>query len=1162
MNITSLFSKINSWNDFNNTLVPLNNKQKGDAFELLSKVYFIIDHKYNNYDNIWLLSEVPKKELEIIGLESRDLGIDLIAKKGDEYHAIQCKYHTDKYQAVTFREVSTFISLLGGYDKLTEGYICSSAISTSKNYDDVKKKPISKILSDTWSNLDEDFFDRVKKYLKKEKYSPEPFYPRPHQEKATNEAYNHFIKNKEPRGKLIFPCGAGKSLTGFWMMEKLDAMSTVIAVPSLSLIKQTLDVYLKEIVARGIKVNWLCICSDEGIGSNTEIKFKTEDIGVPCKTDSEYIKNWLKENKDTRNIIFTTYQSSRLIADISKELNHTFDLGILDEAHKTVGSSDKLFSHLLFEENISIKSRIFMTATERFYRGSKDDIVSMDDTDVYGDIFAQMSFKEAIDLKLLTDYKIITIDIKKSEISEFIKDNGLVELNNVWKKETEARSLASMLALRKAMNQFPIKNAVSFHSSIEKAKRNKELHTHITANYGYDPIDTYTVSGKDKTSKRNDIIQEFASSEKALITNARCLTEGVDVPNIDCIVFADPKKSKVDIVQALGRALRKKDGKDWGYVILPVIYDEKTNEIDNENFNDILSIVRGLAANDERIIEYFKDKSLLKGGEKGVGAEVFSMISETLSESNFAEQLNIRIWETLSKFNWTPYAEAQKFGSKLGYKSRKEWIDYCKLGTLPYYIPKNPQFVYKNNGWENWGNFLDFDWSPKFKDWMPFEEARDFIRELKFTNNNQYTDYIRSTDINIPVKPYNTYKNDGWIDIGDFLGTFKKSNVGREYKTFEEAKTFLKTLNLRSRTQWSEYCENGNKPDDLPVSLSKIYNKNPNWAGLGDFLGNDYVATNKRKYLTYKKAKAFVRKLNLKNQKDWNVYRKSNKPLNIPSNPSTKYQDSGWEDWGVFLGTYTISNSKINYDKYIVYDEAEAFVRKLNLKNQKDWQAYKNTKNFNVKIPRSPQSIYKDKGWKDLGTFIGTGNISNNKRNYRSFKQARVFAKKLNFNSVKEWKDYSRSTNRPFDIPSSPNTVYEKKGWVSYSDWLGTNVVAPQDIKFISFTEAKEFVKKLGLKTNTDWREYKKSGERPSFISANPDTKYKNKWKGWADFFGHTKREYYTFVEAKEEAILMGFKKSREYRLNYKSNVFFPSNPPKYYKNSGWKGWADFLGKE
>ena len=359
--MTSLFSKINNWNDFNSALMPLNNKEKGDAFELLSKFYFLIDHKYDNYDNIWLLSDVPKKELEIIGIESRDLGIDLIAKKGKEYHAIQCKYHTDKNQNVTFNEVSTFLTLLGGYDKLTEGYICSSAVSTSKNYDDVKKKHVSKLLADTWSKLDKDFFDRVRKYLNKEQYNPIPFYPRPHQENATNEAYNHFITNKESRGKLIFPCGAGKSLTGFWMMEKLDSMSTVIAVPSLSLIKQTLDVYLKEIVARGIKVNWLCICSDEGIGDNSEIRFKTDDIGVPCKTDPEYIKDWLIENKDTRNVIFTTYQSSRLIASISKELNHTFDLGILDEAHKTVGGSDKLFSHLLFEKNISIRSRIFMT---------------------------------------------------------------------------------------------------------------------------------------------------------------------------------------------------------------------------------------------------------------------------------------------------------------------------------------------------------------------------------------------------------------------------------------------------------------------------------------------------------------------------------------------------------------------------------------------------------------------------------------------------------------------------------------------------------------------------------------------------------------------------------------------------------------------------------
>ncbi|MDC3260400.1 DEAD/DEAH box helicase family protein [Winogradskyella sp.] len=959
--MTSLFSKINNWNDFNSALMPLNNKEKGDAFELLSKLYFLIDHRYDNYDNIWLLSDVPKKELEIIGIESRDLGIDLIAKKGKEYHAIQCKYHTDKNQNVTFNEVSTFLTLLGGYDKLTEGYICSSAVSTSKNYDDVKKKHVSKLLADTWSKLDKDFFDRVRKYLNKEQYNPIPFYPRPHQENATNEAYNHFITNKESRGKLIFPCGAGKSLTGFWMMEKLDSMSTVIAVPSLSLIKQTLDVYLKEIVARGIKVNWLCICSDEGIGDNSEIRFKTDDIGVPCKTDPEYIKDWLIENKDTRNVIFTTYQSSRLIASISKELNHTFDLGILDEAHKTVGGSDKLFSHLLFEKNISIRSRIFMTATERFYSGSKDDIVSMDDSDVYGDIFAQMSFKEAIDLELLTDYKIITIDIKKSEISEFIKDNGLVELNSVWKKETEARSLASMLALRKAMKQFPIKNAVSFHSSIAKAKRNKELHTHITSNYGYAPIDTYTVSGKDKTSRRNDIIQEFASSEKALITNARCLTEGVDVPNIDCIVFADPRKSKVDIVQALGRALRKKEGKDWGYVILPVIYDGDTNEIDNDNFNEILSIVRGLAANDERIIEYFKDKSLGKGKERSGNAEVFSMISETLSESDFAEQLNIRIWEKLSRFNWMPFEEARKFVRKMKFKSSAEYLNAWRKELLPENIPAKPRRIYKELGFISMPDFLGY--STRFQEWMPFQEAREYVRKMELKSTPEYSSASKKglLPVNIPGNPRVVYKNKGWVSMGDWLGTGRIADNLREYLSFEEAREFVHKLKLKNTNDWKAYYRSGKLPDYIPLYPGEKY-KNKGWNGIGDWLGNK--SNRFLNYIDFYEARDYARGLGFVSNKQWREFSQSEKkPNNIPASPSKVYKLKGWKGWADFLGSKGSKPKK----KVRPFSEAKLFAQKEKVRSSKEWMNLSLLKILPKDLPSKPQNRYDEwKGWADF----------------------------------------------------------------------------------------------------------------------------------------------------------------------------------------------------
>ena len=489
-------------------------------------------------------------------------------------------------------------------------------------------------------------------------------------------------------------------------MEKLAAKSTIVAVPSLSLVKQTLEVYLKQVVAKKMEVKWLCICSDEGIGKGDDVVTYTRDLPVPCTTDPDYIKNWLKENKKQNIIIFTTYQSGRLIAEASKSLKFTFDLGIYDEAHKTVGKNENLFSYLLFEENISVKHRIFMTATERFYRGVRDDILTMDDPDDYGDIFCHMSFKEAIEQDLLTDYKIITIEVKKEEIAAFIKDNNLVKSNAKWGKENEARSLASMIALRKAMKTLPIKNAVSFHSSIERATRNKEVQKHITETYNYKPIDTYHVSGKLPTTKRNDVVQEFAKSNSALITNSRCLTEGVDVPNIDCIVFADPRKSKVDIVQALGRALRKKDGKDFGYVVLPVIYDHTSNEIDNDNFQEILNVVRGLAANDERVIDEFKDKNRNSKGVGYGGGDIFNIDPELINESDLIDNLNIKLWENLSRFQWLTYREAEKFAKSLNLSSQNEWIKYTKTDDRHKLIPVNPNTYYKSNGWISRGFFL------------------------------------------------------------------------------------------------------------------------------------------------------------------------------------------------------------------------------------------------------------------------------------------------------------------------------------------------------------------------------------------------------------------------------------------------------------------------
>ena len=178
-------NNINSWSDFKSYAESMpNTKSMGDAFEQLTKLYFQIDPIYRSkYDNVWLLDEVPSRDLEYLDLPRQDLGIDLIAKSGDEYHAIQCKYHSDKTNTVKNSEISTFTSILANKKNLSHGYICSTALSTSRNFNKLEIENISNVLFDTWSSLDKDFFDKARQKLKKKFPQEKPFTPKPHQKK-------------------------------------------------------------------------------------------------------------------------------------------------------------------------------------------------------------------------------------------------------------------------------------------------------------------------------------------------------------------------------------------------------------------------------------------------------------------------------------------------------------------------------------------------------------------------------------------------------------------------------------------------------------------------------------------------------------------------------------------------------------------------------------------------------------------------------------------------------------------------------------------------------------------------------------------------------------------------------------------------------------------
>jgi superfamily II DNA or RNA helicase len=1111
MHLKPFISSINSWSDFKNVLNNKTKLGKGNAFEELVKYYLQYKPVYKSkLKNVWLFKEVPTAVLKKLNLPSNDQGIDIIAETHEkEYWAIQCKYLQDEDQKLSHRKISTFISLSTGIaTNIKYCLVCTTVDEYANLY--VGKENIGFCKSDEWNTLDKTFFDWVRNKLSGKEIKLKPYKPKPHQAKALKQAEKYFLTENNNRGKLVFPCGAGKSLTGYWFAQKFNAQRTIVAVPSLSLIKQTLEVYLRETVANNETVEWLCVCSDEGIGKNDDIAIHTQDIGIPSVTNKDALVNWLVKHKNKKTIIFTTYQSGKTIADASKIAKIRFDLGILDEAHKTVGVKDRLFSYLLFDKNISIDRRIFMTATERRYAGSSDTILSMDDEDVYGETFATMTFKEAIDTEVLSDYKIITLFITDTEVKELIQKNKFVKTTGKsWNTETEARTLASLIALRKAMDKYPIKHAVTFHSSIAKAKSFQEIQPVFSEVYpSYSSVESFHVTGAMPTAKRSKIVEEFAQSEKAIITNAKCLTEGVDVPNIDCVLFADPRKSTIDIVQAVGRALRRKEGKEFGYVIIPVFTKSKTKEsiIDSDEFSEVLTTLRALASNDERIIEYFRDISQgkqINRNETPITFDIDVKLASLINENELINSLQLTVWNKLAKLSWRPFEDAREFVHSLNLKNVLSWNEYCDSGLKPIDIPRIAERTYKNKGWKSWGDWLGTgNVSVLLKQYRKFEEAKVFIQSLNLKSNKDWRQFIKTPEKpnDIPSNPESVYKNSGWTSWGDWLGTEKVANRLRKYRPFEEARKFVHALNLKGKNDWSVYSKSGLKPDEIPTNPPLIY-KDYGWTSWGDWLGTGFVSYSSRQYRPFEDARKFVHTLNFIQINDWRVYCKSGKkPNDIPSRPDIAYKKFGWISYGNWLGTENIATY---FREYRPFEEARKFVHTLNFRNRDEWSKYCKSGLKPVDIPVMPHKTYKNLGWKSMGDWLGTGTIAPRLRKFKSFKDARQFVHSLKLKNSNEWSQYCKSGLIPADIPTTPSRTYKNSGWLSLGDWLGTGKIADINKIFRPFVEARRYVHKLNLKSWNEWRQYYKSGIKPDDIPTSPDKTYRDKgWVSWNDWLG------------------------------------------------------------
>lgn len=441
----------------------------------------------------------------------------------------------------------------------------------------------------------------------------------PQQEEAVTAAVESLSSMN--RSQIIMACGTGKTRVGPEVAIRLGARMIVVYLPSLALVRQTLPYWKAAAFPGGI--SYLCVCSDETVDQFEEdalvvtgAQLRRELGGSAVTTSAQTVRRFLLEGCSTQDhrtfVVFSTYQSCDVVASGCPE-NFAFDLGVFEEAHRTAGREGP-FNIPLNDSGTLIRKRLFMTATPKHLTGSCKRIgaYSMDDEAAYGSIAYSLSMRQAIQRGMISDYRVVVCTVDDETISREISLNG-VDLD-----KGDKASLAHAIAIRKAMEKFGLSKVLTFHESVRSAMR-FSLAPGIRGELG---IPAMHVNGAMLTRKRSEVMNAFASSPTALVTNARCLTEGVDVPAMDMVAFLSPRKSKLDIVQAIGRVLRRHEGKTHGYVLLP-IYISKVDPHSiqsamlDSSYDGVWSVLQALCDNDESVASSLREKTRQQASSNG-----------------------------------------------------------------------------------------------------------------------------------------------------------------------------------------------------------------------------------------------------------------------------------------------------------------------------------------------------------------------------------------------------------------------------------------------------------------------------------------------------------------------------------------------------------------
>jgi superfamily II DNA or RNA helicase len=684
-----VFDSVKTFRDFEqrvSALFDTNTKAQGDAFEIFVEAY-LATQPILQCQETWLVGDIPVEIREALNLPNDSKGIDGVYKSMlDDYVPYQVKFRSNR-PALGFNEVAAF---LGITEKAADRLLITNCDTIA--IDVQNRTGIRSLRGVDFDQLTDEDFTVIENWLKKKQKKRQPLTPDPYQVEALTNISTHLEAND--RGTVVMACGTGKTLVALWAVEQSKANSILVLVPSLTLLQQTLEEWSVH-NSWGKDFTYLCVCSDPSVNlKNDEIEIDPTDIPFRIDTDPAIVRSYLASVNGKQKIVFSTYQSGQVISQATKG-EFKFDIGVFDEAHKTTGSVNGRFALALNDKNIQIKKRLFLTATPKHFKIKKksqaetfnaDDFVlaSMDNDVIYGGRAHTLTFGQAASKGIICPYKVVISLIDKQEVDDFSLKNGitLVEGDSV-----KAKWVASQIAVSRAIKHTNAKKIITFHSRVKTAREFASDDVYGIKKF-IDDFSVFHVHGKQKSNERKDTISKFRKAPRSLITNAKCLTEGVDVPAVDMVVFVDPRHSKIDIAQAVGRAMRKPRGGDKkvGYIVIP-IFAENTNDesieksIQTENYEDIAIILNALLEIDNELIDIVQKYKEEIGGDKLINKndfkEKFEVIGPLIDLDELTDFISINVLDQLGG-TWNEW-----FGRLIKFK---EDNGHCNVPQL--YITK------------------------------------------------------------------------------------------------------------------------------------------------------------------------------------------------------------------------------------------------------------------------------------------------------------------------------------------------------------------------------------------------------------------------------------------------------------------------------------------